>query len=277
MNTEKEIELLKTIDAFLKGKLSEAEEDELWLSLLKHPEYLDYLETEAALQDLYREKLKAGAEESKTVKQHLENDQISGKIPSESNTKINRMGAAIAVAASIALVFAFLFLFNQPVQKTPGELAVNSIDITKMESRDVKRSERSDMTPADSLLNLGMQAAMTDNMSQAERMYNEVIEKYDSEPAAAMAHLNLGIIQYNLGEYENAITSFRNAIDFPNTTMIVDEKAYWYMGNAYINIEKWEKAREAVYEAYIQQGIYRNAAESLLEDLDSRLSELESE
>lgn len=275
LNKEQEIELLKTIDAFLRGNLSEAEEDDLWKSLLKHPEYLDYLETEAALRDLYQEKSDSGrgTEENKNLKQHLEQDQVSGKIPSESNAKINRMGAALAVAASITLIFAFLFLFNQPGQKTPGDLAINSIEISNMETSSIRRSETNKLTPADSLLNVGMQAAMTDNISKAERLYREVITKYDSEPAAAMAHLNLGIIQYNLGEYENAILSFRSAVEVPNTTMIVEEKAYWYMGNAYVNIEQWEKARSAVYEAYVQQGIFRDAAESLLDHIDARLSE----
>jgi len=272
MNSEQEIELLKTIDAFLKGELSEAEEDTLWERLLKHPEYLDYLETEAALRDLYQQKTNTN-DEHKSIKEQLESDQISGRIPSESNTNINRLGAALAVAASIAIIFAFLFLINQPQHKAPGELAINSIEVNSMETSDVRRSEINELSPADSLLNVGMQAAMTDNMSKAERIYREVITKYDSKPAAAMAHLNLGIIQYNLGEYENAITSFRSALDIPNTTMIVEEKAYWYMGNAYVNLEQWEKARSVVYEAYVQQGIFRDAAESLLEHIDTRLSD----
>ena len=48
-----EIELLKTIDVYIKGRLTESEIDELWVSFLKNPEYLDWLIIETHAQKYF--------------------------------------------------------------------------------------------------------------------------------------------------------------------------------------------------------------------------------
>jgi hypothetical protein len=55
------------------------------------------------------------------------------------------------------------------------------------------------------------------------------------------------------------------------------EKAYWYLGNALINIGELEEARSAVYEAYKLEGIFRKPAFRLLKKLSSDLGNVDYE
>lgn len=49
MKKMRKLSLAKRIDAYLKGDLDEEESERLWVELLQHPEYIDYLETEQAV------------------------------------------------------------------------------------------------------------------------------------------------------------------------------------------------------------------------------------
>jgi hypothetical protein len=52
---------------------------------------------------------------------------------------------------------------------------------------------------------------------------------------------------------------------------MITEKAYWYMGNALVNIGELEAAQEAVFQAYQLDGIFRNPAFRLLKKLSDDL------
>lgn len=49
MKKMRKLSLVKRIDAYLNGDLDEEESEQLWVELLQHPEYIDYLETEMAV------------------------------------------------------------------------------------------------------------------------------------------------------------------------------------------------------------------------------------
>lgn len=261
-----EIEILKQIDAYLKGALSNEEINELWVNLLKHPQYLDYLETEAAIKDICLDKLsdKSGGDTKERA------EEPSKRWISNGNPGILIGGA---LAATLALLISLMFLLQEPGTQSASELAINDIPAMQMESPATTRSNEEDNTPLDSLISQGLQAAFDNNISKAKRIYEKIIRQYDSEPSVAMAFLNLGIINYNLGEYTAAIDNFKSALSVPGVTMLVSEKAYWYMGNAYLNVNRWEEARNAVYNAYVEQGVFRKPAKNLLENIDSHLSD----
>jgi len=261
-HTDKNIEITKQIDAYLKGELSDQQVHEFWVKLLKQPKLLELLEIEAALKDIYKEQQPApGSDE---YKNRTEEEYRRWNVSSTGFI-------SIAIAASVAILISILFILQEPEIKKGRELAINKIAVTKMESPQIQRSENQQVSPIDSLISLGLHAAFNNNLSEAERIYREIIEKYDSQPSVAMAHLNLGIINYNLRKYKKAIVNFQNALQIPDINILVTEKAYWYMGNAYLNLDNWQKARDAIYQAYVEHGVFRKPAGNLLDTIDERL------
>lgn len=265
-HTNRNIEITKQIDAYLRGELSEQEVHEFWVKLLKQPKLLELLETEAALKDIYKEKQSAIGPDSEERTNRTEEESRRWYTSSK-----NFIG--VAIAASVAILLSIVFMLQEPEVKKGRELAINKIAVTRMESPQIQRSESQQVSPIDSLLSLGLQAAFNNNLTEAERIYRAIIKRFDSEPSIAMAHLNLGIINYNLRNYKKAITNFENALQVPGINILVTEKAYWYMGNAYLNLDNWQKARDAVYQAYVEHGVFRNPAGNLLNTIDERLSE----
>ncbi|MDZ7682902.1 MAG: tetratricopeptide repeat protein [Fodinibius sp.] len=144
-----------------------------------------------------------------------------------------------------------------------------------MSSAQILRSQKRKIAPADSLLNRGFEAAISGDVEKALNYYNQIIEDYKDEPAAVKAYLNKGIIQYNSGSFEESISSFEAVLDNVSKKPIVREKAYWYMGNAFINIDELKKAREAIHTTYAIDGIYRKPAFRLLKKLDHELGNVD--
>jgi tetratricopeptide (TPR) repeat protein len=133
------------------------------------------------------------------------------------------------------------------------------------------------ITTADSLLNLGFEAIVSGNQDRALQLFNEVISKYDEEPYGSKAFLNKGIVLYNESEYEESILAFREAGERVEDSRMITEKAYWYLGNALINVGELEQARSAIFEAYKLEGIFRKPAFRLLKKLNSDLGNIDYE
>lgn len=254
MNTHpRDIEIIKQIDAYVKGKLNAQQAEELWIDLLKHPEYLDLLEVEITLKALHDDKRDSKKQET-------------GISP------LQRSWKWIAAAASVAILVVALNFLTGDIQKTIREFALAEISIANnLAAPPVLRSQQSTLTEADSLLNLGFEAALSGNLNKAVDIYETIIQKYDTDPAVAQAYLNIGVITYNDGEFEPAAKAFEQAIARVRDNALLVEKAYWYLGNAYINLNKLEEAREAIHSAYLLDGIYRKTAFRLLRKLDYEL------
>src|SRR5699024_6974530 len=122
-------------------------------------------------------------------------------------------------------------------------------------SASVLRSEhRQQIAPEDSLLNLGYKAAVDGELSKAIRFYNTIVTEYPTKPTAIQAYLNKGIINFNEGSFSDAITSFQAVTNKAQPESFIKEKGYWFLGNAYINIDRLDSARAAILEAYHMDG-----------------------
>ncbi len=257
----RDLELEQQIDAYIKGKLSEEEAEKLWEKLLLRPDYIELLETELAAKSILEDRDvdnagtdKAKAEEGTTI-YHLQ-----------------RSWKWIAAAASVAILVVAINFLQVDTNKTIGELAVGEIDLsTNITSAPVLRSQKGNMIPADSLLNSGFKAAISGNVTKALQMYNKIISEHGNQPAAVQAYLNKGIIQYNSGDFKSSISSFQQVVKNVEERPVSEEKAYWYMGNAYMNLEQLEKARKAIHQTYAMDGIYRQPAYRILRKLDHEL------
>lgn len=245
MDNARESEIRKLIDAYVKGQLSEDEIQALWDEFAKYPEFLDVLEVETGLKALVSEK-----KGEKAVVHKLSN------------------WTWYAAAAAVILIVALVQVFRINTPTELDDFMVHNITPDQIETADGVRTDDLGMTTADSLLNLGFEAVITGDEERALELFNEVINKYDKEPYGSKAHLNKGIVLYNESNYEEAVQSFRESAKRADHSRMISEKAYWYLGNALINIGNLEEAREAIYEAYQMDGVFRNASFRLLQKLN---------
>lgn len=255
------------IDAYIKGRLNQDEIEQLWVELLKKPHYIDLLETELGVKTIIEEKAKAEKRSKSAGKE---------AIPV---TFLNRNWKWMAAAAAVALLILSINLFQVDNSQILQQMALSDINIAEsLESAPVLRSEKAvSLTPADSLLNLGFKAALLGEVERALEFYNQVIERGEDGTATAQAYINIGIIRYNADSFGKAATAFRNALDSIEDHPGLQEKAQWYLGNAYIHMDRLEDAREAIYQAYAADGIYRKPAFRLLRKLDYELGNIDAE
>lgn len=261
-NFSRDIELEKQIDAYIKGKLSDEDALQLWEKLLERPDYIELLETELGVKEIIEKKSFSGSD--------------SGPPGSAEKSSIiyllQRSKKWLTAAAAIAILVVAVNILQTDINQSISELALNEINIAEnLSSAPILRSQKSDETPADSLLNRGFEAAISGDVSRALQIFDQIIEQHSGESAVVQAYINKGIIQYNAGRFGNAITSFKAVLDKVDDKPITTEKAYWYLGNAYINIKKLTDARDAIQKVYTMDGIYRKSAFRLLRKLDNEL------
>ncbi len=255
-----DIEIIKQIDAYLKGQLSEEKTEELWVELIKNKEYLEYLETELTVKSIFEEK------------KNLNEDSVS-KV-----TELHKSWKWLAAAAAVAILVVAINLLKMDGSVPLREQTIGNINMTNnLAAPLVMRSQKADLSGADSLMNIGFEAALSGNIPRAVKMYNEVTQRFKGKSIAAQAHLNIGIIRYNSGDYQPASKAFEQALSVVDNNDLLKEKAYWYLGNAYINLEQIQKARNAIQNAYDLDGTYRKPAFRLLQKIDYKLGNTSSE
>ncbi|WP_445664006.1 tetratricopeptide repeat protein [Fodinibius sp. AD559] len=258
----RDIELEQKIDAYVKGKLSEEEAQKLWEKLLQRPEYIELLKTELGVQSILKKR---------SSNNHSTSAEENGIIYS-----IQSSWKWMAAAAAVALLVVSINFFQLDTNKSLQSEVPSQFNLAEnLSSAEVFRSQKTETLPSDSLLNRGFEAALSGDISKAIAAYDEIINNYSDESAATKAYLNKGIIQYNSGGFGESIESFKAVIKRDTKRKILEEKAYWYMGNAYINIEQPEKAREAIHKVYSMDGIYRKPSFRLLKKLDYKLGNVD--
>lgn len=273
MNDEsRDRHLEKQIDAYIKGNLTESEAQELWVRLMERPDYIELLETELAVKALFTQQASETKSRSKRA--------VSGtQEPKGFKYTFQHSWKWAAAAAVIIVLIISVNLFRSGIEPPMQNLAITDINIAEnLITAPVVRSDTHRQSPVDSMLNRGYQLAISGDLVNAVATYNKIIEQFaDSDsPAAAKAYLNKGIIQYNEALYQEAISSFDMALTSVHQDPVTEEKAFWYIGNAYINTNNLQKARDAIHKAYTMDNIYRKPADRLLQKLDSELENRDS-
>ena len=243
--------LHKKIDAYLRGDLSQEEVEELWVELLKNPEYIDELQTEIDIARLYEQKKQASRKSSRFA-----------------------YGKWLAAAAAVALLVISINYFNRDVQKPLEEWTTSQIILSEnLASSPVTRSA-SNIATQDSLLNAGFKAAIEGDEERASKIYQSIIERYDTVVVVSKAHLNLGILKYNAGDFEKSIDNFRKALATERDNPMVEEQASWFISNALINTKQLKEAREHLQGIYTSGQIYSEEAYKLLKRLDYEMDNI---
>ncbi|MEX0608186.1 MAG: tetratricopeptide repeat protein [Balneolaceae bacterium] len=246
MENSRELEIRQQIDAYVKGQLSEDEIQDLWNEFAKNPHLLEVLEIESGLKSILEEENK----------------------PKKASINVLPSWTWHAAAAAVILIVALVQLFKVDTPTELNQFLVANIEPAQIETADALRADGVNLTEADSLLNLGFEALISGDEDRALELFETVINNHEEEPYGSKAYLNKGIILYNEGDYQEASTAFQESADRAENNRMISEKAYWYLGNALINIGELEEAREAVFEAYKIDGVFRTPAFRLLQKLN---------
>jgi tetratricopeptide (TPR) repeat protein len=265
MNNEEKIEILKKIDRYIRGKLNQQEIDELWMTFLQHPESYKWFETELHLQSLIKKGKNPFAEAGKSKEQTGQSDD-SGKI-----TNIRSIRTWIMAAAASVLLVIGLQFFSMSEEESINRWAISSIDQSELMGADILRSDDDDAAELDVLMNQALSAAYEEEFEEAIETFSLLLEQEPSPLKKARVELNLGIIHYNLMDYEQAKQRFRSVLENDEIDPNFEEKAWWFLGNAQLNLQELSEAREAVFNAYSMDGRFQNPALALLKKLDVRL------
>jgi tetratricopeptide (TPR) repeat protein len=258
MNEEKKIELLEKIDSYIKGRLSQDEIEELWIEFLKYPEMFHYFETEVQIQDMIKKR---------DIPESFNIDRV------EEPRQPARSYKVWALAAAAALILAIGLQFFSVQQTMPGEsrLALAQIELDEMVGSDIYRSDEEQALESDLLINSAIAMAYNDSIEMAINTFRELLNKDLTEPQLARAELNIGILLYNSGEYDEAKEHFEQVTQLKNVQESFIEKGWWLYGNALLNTGDIEDARKAVNMAYGMNGRFQEPALALLKKLDEEL------
>ncbi|MGD8428417.1 MAG: tetratricopeptide repeat protein [Balneolaceae bacterium] len=257
----RDLELEKRIDAYIKGKLTEEQSLQLWADLLERPDYIELLETELGLKSIFEK----------------QSEETSGDTQTASESRViyslQRYWKWMASAAAVIILVVAVNILQVDTNQSLNELAVKKFNlIENLSSAKILRSQSTNLSPADSLLNLGFEAAIAGDIPGALATYEKIISEHGEEPAAVKAYLNKGLIQYNSGQFQESTLAFKHVLEQVNgDNPILKEKAYWYLGNAYLNMKQLQEARDAIHSVYMMDGIYRRSAFRLLKKLDYKL------
>lgn len=179
--------------------------------------------------------------------------------------------------AAVLLIVASIQILQIPSKSNLDQFVVNKIGADQLESSDGVRSKDMQISAADSMLNLGFSEFVSGNNERALYLFNEVISEFDYEPYGSKAYLNKGIVYYNQSDYDSAIVAFRFALDRVDDSRMIEEKSYWYLGNALVNTNQLEDARIAIMQAYSLDGVFRKPAFLLLQKLNYDLGYIQAE
>lgn len=226
------------IDRYVNGQLSQEEIDELWAELIQDGYHLEYLKTVANLKEAVRKR--------------------------KEKQKAQRMRRywSYAAAAVLALTIGILSIFN--LSQPDSGLTVSPIDSIEL---DYYRSAEGtvDNNADNRIIRDAITLANSGKFDQATALLNDELGKAENPQWISELNLNLGSLHYNEGYYEQSIGYFKEVVDRESSiNVLTAEKAYWYIGNAYFQLDELDQAKQHIEKAYALNGAYRRVAQSYL-------------
>ena len=252
MNNEvNKLTIEQKIEMYIEGRLNEEESDMLWAEMMERPDYYDYFKTVVNLK-------------------HIVNDTESAETESypEPTVSTNRRMYRVAIAAAIVITVGILGYLNINLQSSavpPTALHQLAMQTTRS-AVTMDGSMESDIQRGINLANLG-------KTTQAIALFKKILNENADPQVRALALTNLGIMYYNQDQIGKAISSFRQISQVQGLNVLTYEKAYWYLGNAYLKQGQLKEARAVIKKAYDLNGAYRRVTAEYLKKLDAVLSQ----
>lgn len=233
------------IDRYVNGQLSQEEIDDLWAELIQDGYHLDYLKTVANLKEVVKKK----KERRKTLKM--------------------KRYWSYAAAAVIALTIGILGVMNLQQSSINGEVQpIESIALDYYRSSEGTIDNEAD----NNVIRDAITLANTGQFDQATALLNKELQQAENPQWISELNLNLGSLYYNEGNYRQSTDYFQKIItqkesfndNLSTDEKLILEKAYWYLGNAYFQLDELDKAKQNIENAYALNGEYRRVAQSYL-------------
>lgn len=241
-NRNKDLE--KRIEAYVDGDLSPREIDELWAELLDNEYYYDYMTSVASMK--------------KIAEDRQEKSRLQG---SESQKTV-----WLSAAAAILLMIGAATIFNISTEPAENVSPISSIELDYYRSADGMATENMESD----VVRRAISTANTGDVAEALSLINEELQKENSDYKEAELLITSGSILYNSGRFAEAIERFETAIDTNYNDMMLRERNYWYLGNAYFQVNKLDEAKFALEQAFELNGSYSRVAQSYLRALSVR-------
>ncbi len=235
-------ELEEKIDRYVNGQLSAEETDELWAELIQDDYHLDYMKSVA--------NVKAVIEEKKRQRR----------------ARKSRQAWYYAAAAAIVLLIGVLGYMNFYSQNGSETVQpISQVELDYYRSDDGSISVESDDPK---IISNAIQLANDGNVKEAVSLLDAELEKASDPVWIAELSLNLGSLHYNEGNYQESIAYYERVVEHKDKIdVLMLEKAYWYMGNAYFHLNQLVEARSNIEKAYELNGAYRRVSQSYLNAL----------
>ncbi|MEX0856640.1 MAG: tetratricopeptide repeat protein [Balneolaceae bacterium] len=236
-------ELEKKIDLYVNGILTTEEIDELWIELIQDGYYLDYMKSVVNL---------------KAVIDQKEESQEKSKIFTFQKVARYAAAAAVFVIVSIAGILNYSSSGNEMV----SPISDIGLDVV----RDVTGISE---TVTSEVIRRAIRLATDGDVDGAVALLeSELKESTDAQLRADIA-LSLGSIQYNSGDYAASIESFELVAQQEGINVLTLERSYWFLGNAYFQLERLPEAENTFQKAYELNGAYSRVAKTYIDALQN--------
>lgn len=241
MNDENERLIKEQIDAYIHGKLTEQETEELWAVLVEDGEYYNYLKTAANLKAINTSK-------------------NSRRVPF---LRKPAYAAAAVIILLVAVFGIFKFIYVSP---DPPMQAITSIEVPLQRSVDVEPSKnQSNIVREAVLLSYNNKFDKAVDLLQSTRMKTKNISY------KARLSMMLGTLFYNKAKFRKAKNYFLAIISSKDQLKPLQvEKAYWYLANTWLELSNLDQARLAIQQVIKIDGAYSRVAKRYLQDIENR-------
>ena len=235
------------IEMYIEGRLNEEESDLLWAEMMNRPDYYDYFKTVVNLKHIVKDTDLVEKGRYQSRKDHF---------------------YRVAIAAAVVITIGILGYLNVNlhISATPPTALHQLAMQTTRSAVTMDGSMESDIQRGINLANLG-------KTTQAISLFKKILEENADPQVRALALTNLGIMYYNQVQMDKAINAFSQIPQQQGLDVLTYEKAYWYLGNAYLKEGQLKEARSAIKKAYDLNGAYRRVTEEYLKKLDAVLDQ----
>lgn len=241
-NRNKDLE--RRIEQYVEGNLSPQQVDELWAELINNEYYLDYMKSAVNLKKIAEER------------------EIETKQPKENSRK----HVILSAAAAILLMIGSAFIFNLSTETSEMITPISSIELDYYRSADGAATEQAESD----VVRRAISTANTGEVTAALNILEKELENTISVHQKAELLITSGSILYNTGEFSEAIERFESALEMKHDDMMLLERNYWYLGNAYFQVNQLDEAKAALEKAFELNGAYSRVAQSYLRALSVR-------
>lgn len=234
------------IDLYINGQLDDEEIEQLWSEVIKDSYYYEYMITAANVKKLNLEEKKASVH------------------------KLNTSGKSryywFAAAAAIAILIGIISVVSQFSPNNNALKPLNQLALQNVRSAEILKNN------PQSEIKRGINYANSGKIDEALSLLKKVSDKSSKAKIKASAEMNIGIINYNHKNFNNALQAFDKVVSFSSHNVLMKEKAYWYAGNTYMQLGELKKARNSIQNAYNLNGAYRRVEGKYLKRLNEKLS-----